>query len=85
MKLSGKFPHKVLWKMNTKWMGNNIPKPGGKANGRGWYCPQTTREVGVKSHASCIDVIMFGFIDIFKVAHLKENIVILLENKTKSL
>ena len=46
---------------------------------------QTTREVGLKSHASCIDVIMFGFKVIFKVAHLKENIVILLENKTKSL
>ena len=41
---------------------------------------QTAREVGLQSHASWINVINFGF----KVAHLKENTVILLENKTKA-
>ena len=42
---------------------------------------QTTIEVGLHSRAWCVNVIVFGF----KVAHLKENTVILLENKTKVL
>ena len=45
------------------------------------HADQAARHIGLQSHASWIDVLLFWIEDILKVAHLKENTVILLETK----
>ena len=48
------------------------------------FLAQAARHIGLQSHASWIDTLLFWIQYIYKVAHLKENTIILLENKTKT-